>query len=124
MKTKNRQANVGLIKQRMTIKYYSLTSDGMGGNTQTWNTLATVWGNVSAFSGSESYEVGGLKGKVKYKIVTRYRDDFVSLGYSKATYDYLLRVQYDGRTFNVEYAQDKGEQHSYTELIAVEEVDA
>jgi len=62
-----------------------------------------------------------LKGKVKYKILTRYRDDFVSAGYDRATYDYLLRIQYDGRTFNVDYAQDKGEEHSYTELMAVED---
>ena len=124
MKTKNRQANVGLMKQRITFQYYSLTSDGMGGNTQDWNTLATVWANISAVSGSEAYEIGGLKGKVKYKILTRYRDDFVSLGYERATYDYLLRAQYDGRTFNIEYARDRGEAHSYTELVAVEDVNA
>lgn len=121
MKTKDRQANVGLFKQRLTIQYYSLSSDGMGGNTQTWNTLATVWGKVSATSGNESYEIGGLKGDVRYKILTRYRDDFVSAGYSRATYDYLLRVLYNGQTFNIEYAQDKGEQNTYTELIAVAE---
>jgi len=124
MKTKSRQANVGLMKQRVTFQYYSLTSDGMGGNTESWNTLVTVWCNVTAISGRESYEIGGLKGKVKYKIITRYRDDFVSAGYSQATYDYLLRAQYDGRTFNIEYAKDKGEEHSYTELIAVEDVNA
>ena len=56
--------------------------------------------------------------------MTRYRDDFVSAGYTQDTYDYLLRAQYDGRTFNIEYAKDKSEEHSYTELIAVEEVNA
>jgi SPP1 family predicted phage head-tail adaptor len=124
MKTKNRQSNVGLMKQRITFEYYSLTSDGMGGNSQTWNTLATVWANISAVSGREAYEIGGLKGKVQYRILTRYRDDFVSLGYSRESYDYLLRATYDGRTFNIEYAQDRGEEHSYTELIAVEDVNA
>lgn len=124
MKTKNRQSNVGLMKQRVTFQYYSLTSDGMGGNSQTWNNLATVWANISAISGREAYEIGGLKGLVRYKILTRYRDDFVSAGYDRSTYDYLLRMQYDGRTFNIEYAQDKGEEHSYTELMAVEEVNA
>ncbi len=121
MKTKSRKENVGLMKERITIQYYSLSSDGMGGNSQTWNTLATVWANVSALSGRESYEVGGLKGKVKYKITTRYRDDFVSAGYSKATYDYLLRVQYNGKLFNIEYAEDRQEHKTYTELIAVAE---
>jgi SPP1 family predicted phage head-tail adaptor len=124
MKTKDRQGNIGLMKQRVQFQYYSLTSDGMGGNTQEWNNLVTVWAKVAAFSGYESYEVGGLKGKVKYRITTRYRDDFISQGYSRATYDYLLRAIYDGRTFNIEYARDKGENQGYTELIAVEEIDA
>jgi len=119
MKTKNRKENIGLMREQITIEYYSLSSDGMGGNTQTWNTLATVWAKVSAISGRESYELGGLKGKTKYRITTRYRDDFVSAGYSKATYDYLLRIQYNGKILNIEYAEDRGENQSFTELIAV-----
>lgn len=111
-----------MMKQRFTVQYYSLTSDGMGGNTQDWNDLATVWGKIEAISGREAYEIGGLKGSVKYKIVTRYRDDFVSAGYDRSTYDFLLRIIYDGRTFNIEYAKDRGEEHTYTELYAVEEV--
>lgn len=122
MKTKHRSYNVGMMKQRFTIQYYSLSSDGMGGNTQTWNDLATVWGKISAVSGRESFEIGGLKGKVRYKIITRYRDDFVSAGYDRSTYDFLLRIQYDGRIFNIDYAQDRGEEQTYTELYAVEEV--
>ena len=118
MKTKSRQINIGMMKQRVTIQYYSLTSDGMGGNTRTWNTLGTVWANVMPLSGSEALEVGGLKGNTKYKIRTRYRDDFVSAGYSRDTYDHLLRLLYDGKTLNVEYAINASEDNAITEIIA------
>lgn len=118
MKTKSRQINIGMMKQRVTIQYYSLTSDGMGGNTRTWNTLGTVWANVMPLSGSEALEVGGLKGNTKYKIRTRYRDDFVSAGYSRDTYDHLLRLLYDGKTMNVEYAINASEDNAITEIIA------
>ena len=118
MKTKSRQINIGMMKQRVTIQYYSLTSDGMGGNTRTWNTLGTVWANVMPLSGSEALEVGGLKGNTKYKIRTRYRDDFVSAGYNKDTYDHLLRLLYDGKTLNVEYAINASEDNANTEIIA------
>lgn len=121
MKTKSRQINIGMMKQRVTIQYYSLTSDGMGGNTRTWNTLGTVWADVRPLSGSEALEVGGLKGKTKYKIKTRYRDDFVSAGYSRDTYDHLLRLQYDGKELNVEYAINSNEDNAVTELIAFAE---
>jgi SPP1 family predicted phage head-tail adaptor len=118
MKTKSRQINIGMMKQRVTIQYYSLSSDGMGGNTRTWNTLGTVWANVMPLSGSEALEVGGLKGNTKYKIRTRYRDDFVSAGYSRDTYDHLLRLLYDGKTMNVEYAINASEDNAITEIIA------
>ena len=122
MKTKSRQANIGLLKQRVTFQKYDLTSDGMGGNSQTWENVATVWASVSAVSGRESYEIGGLKDKVRYKIITRYRDDFVTNHGS--TYSFLLRAVYDGRYFNIEYARDRNEDKAYTELMAVEDVNA
>jgi len=59
-----------------------------------------------------------LKGKTKYRIKTRYRDDFVSAGYNKATYDHLLRLLFDGKELNVEYAINSGEDNAVTELIA------
>lgn len=145
MKTKSRQANIGLLKQRITFQKYDLTSDGMGGNSQTWENLVTVWGSVGAISGRESYQIGGLKDQVKYKIITRSRFDldpkrswssseeifstssevWSSNGTTfDATYNFLLRALYRGRYFNIEYARDRNEDRAYTELIAVEDVNA
>lgn len=145
MKTKSRQANIGLLKQRVTFQKYDLTSDGMGGNSQTWENLVTAWASVSAVSGRESYEIGGLKDKVKYKILTRTRLDLDSdriwnlseeifntstetwsstnINFD-STYNFLLRAIFKGRYFNIEYARDKGEDLAFTEMIAVEDVNA
>lgn len=99
----------------------------MGGNSQTWSNLVTVWGSVSAISGRESYQIGGLKDQVKYKIITRSRFDLDS-GSSEitfdSTYNFLLRALYRGRYFNIEYARDRNEDRAYTELIAVEDMNA
>ena len=121
MKTRSRQINIGMMKQRATIQYYSLSSDGMGGNTRTWNTLTTVWCNITPINGSEALEIGGLKGKTKYGIKTRYRDDFVSIGYDKDTYDHLLRVLYNGKELNIQYVIDSNEDNTITEMIAFAE---
>ena len=40
------------------------------------------------------------------------------------TYNFLMRAIYSGRTFNIEYARDRGEDRTYVELIAVEDVNA
>ena len=109
------------MKQRITFQYFSLSSDGMGGNTRTWNTLNNAWANVVPLSGSEAFEVGGLKGKTKYKILTRYRDDLVSQGYNQDTYDYLLRILYNGKFLNIQYVFNVGEDGALTELIAESE---
>jgi len=122
LKTRDRSYNVGLMKQRGTFEYYTTTTDSIGGTSQTWTTLASAWLDIKPQSGREALETGALRGNVKYKIVTRYRDDFVTAGYNRETYDYLLRLKYDGKIFNIEYAIDKGEEKTYTELIAVQEV--
>lgn len=145
MKTKSRQANIGLLKQRVTFQKFNLSSDGMGGNSQTWEDVDTVWASVSAVSGRESFEIGGLKDKVRYKILTRFRSDFNTGNIwstseelfststkvwnepvlaSESTYNFLLRALYNGRYFNIEYAQDRSEERAYSEMIAVEDVNA
>lgn len=121
MITKDQRANIGKMKQRGVFQYYTTTTDALGGTSPTWNTLATVWFNMRAMSGREALDIGAIKGNVTYKIITRYRDDFVAKGYDKATYDYNLRLVYNGKNFNIEYAIDRGEENSYTELIATAE---
>lgn len=124
MKTKTTTYNIGKMKQRLQFQYYSLSSDGMGGNTQTWNNLVSVWADVMPYSGKEEYELGGLKGKNLYKIVTRYRGDLISAGYTRGTYDYLLRILYDSKTLNVLSVKNLGEENTYVEILAEEEVNA
>ena len=111
------------MKQRGTFEYYTTATDDIGGTTQTWNTLATVWYNMSPMKGREAYEMGAIKGNVPVEITTRYRGDFVDAGYSRETYDYNLRlVDESGEVYNIEYAINKGREDSYTYLMAVREV--
>ena len=122
MKTKDRSYDVGSLKKRGTFEYYTTATDGLGGTSATWNTLDTVWIDIKPLSGSEAMNFDALKGNVKYRVITRYRGDFVSSGYDRATYDYDLRLKYNGNIYNIEYAIDVGEENTYTELIAYREV--
>lgn len=145
MKSKSRQANIGMFKQRVLYQKYELSSDGMGGNTQSWIDLKTAWANVIPLSGAESYEIDGLKGKTKYKIITRYRNDLdptdtwgaseevfsssVSVwdfgdGDRSDSYNFLLRAKYLDRTFNIEFTRDLDEEFRFVEMIAVEDINA
>ena len=140
MKTKSRRLNIGLMKQRIELQAYSLTADGLGGNTQTWNTLANIWANITPVNGTEALEIGGLKGKTKYKILTRYKLDLNendvwnlsnevwdnsnlewNVGAPDENIDPLMRIVYKGKYFNIQYAIDKGEEGALTEMMAIAE---
>jgi SPP1 family predicted phage head-tail adaptor len=99
------------MKQRIEIEDYTTTSDGMGGTTATWNTTATVWGNIMPVNGSEKWEVESLKGNISHVITIRFKEGL----------DNESRLKYDGRTFLVKYAIDKGEESYYMKLAVTEE---
>lgn len=117
MKTKSRRLNIGSMKQRVEVQSYSVVADGLGGNTRTWSTLSSVWANITPINGSESLEVGGLKSKTKFKILTRYK---LNLG-SDSFINPLMRIVYDGKNYNIQYAVNKGEEGAITEMVAIAE---
>ena len=45
------------LKHRITIQKPALSGDGMGGGTQTWTDIATVWGNVTTTTPSNTLNV-------------------------------------------------------------------
>ena len=59
------------LNQRANILAPTLTPDGGGGTTATWNTVATVWAKLEPLSGGETFAGQAPRSTVRYRITLR-----------------------------------------------------
>lgn len=100
----------GEMRHRITIQQRSLASDGIGGSTETWSTLATVWSKIEPMSAGQVAWASSLEHRVTHKITIRYRSDLTS----------DMRIQYGGRIFHVKGYRNLEERNLWTEINAEE----
>jgi SPP1 family predicted phage head-tail adaptor len=67
------EIHIGDLRTRLTLEAPSRTSDGGGGASVTWGTVATVWASVRPTGGGEGYALDRVAGRVTHEIVLRYR---------------------------------------------------
>lgn len=87
----------GELDQRVTFVRETKVSDGMGGNTVTWPTIATVWAKVRPMSGAEREHSDRLNAQANYLIVIRYRDDITENDIA----------EWKGQRFNIRFSKDE-----------------
>jgi SPP1 family predicted phage head-tail adaptor len=79
------------LKHRVVIQQRVLSADGAGGSTESWSSVATVWAELRARSGSERSFAGKLETRATHALTMRYRSGITS----------DMRVSYGGRQFNI-----------------------
>lgn len=79
------------LRHRITIEEPVLTPDGGGGFTKTWQTVATVWAEITPSRGRESFNHGVLEATGTHRIIIRYRDGITP----------VMRVVSGSRHFNI-----------------------
>ncbi len=67
--------SAGRLKDRITIRRATKVSDGKGGYTPTWSTVAEVWAEVVSQNGREAVIASTLQGISSYRITIRRRTD-------------------------------------------------
>ena len=65
--------SLGDLRHRLVLEEAQRVSDGAGGFTETWITLATVSAAIAPSGGSESVNSGRLAGRVSHQVTLRYR---------------------------------------------------
>ncbi len=65
----------GWLAHRVTLESADGTSDGAGGETVAWDTLATLWARIEPIGAGERVVAGHLSGVVTHRITFRHRDD-------------------------------------------------
>ena len=62
---------IGALRRRLTLETLERTSDGAGGGTDTWATVAVVWGAIHPRHGFERFDGGRVEGRVTHDIWIR-----------------------------------------------------
>lgn len=102
--------NVGKMRHRITIQQPSDTPDGIGGNTRTWTTFATVWASIEPLNAFQIFKAQHLEHRVTHKVMIRYLAGLTS----------DMRISYDSRIFGIEGIKDIDETKNYFELMVEE----
>ncbi|MDF1720520.1 MAG: phage head closure protein [Minwuia sp.] len=68
----------GAMDQRIRIEGQGNTSDGQGGFTRAWSTVATVWARVEPITAKEAVEAGRIEFSQRFRIMLRTRLDFTT----------------------------------------------
>ena len=102
----------GVLRHRITIQEKVQTSDGMGGYTESWQDLYSLWAAIWPVSGREYIASGRKEGEVTHRIHIRYRDGILP----------SHRVKYGSRIFDIRAVLNHEESNKYIDLMCIEKV--
>ena len=91
------------LNQRVAIQKMTRVSDGQGGWTTTWATIATVWAKIKPKGGREQYFGEAVREVVTHEICIRKRNDVTTadmrLLHGSVIYQLKGKIKYDARNF-------------------------
>ena len=68
-------AAIGRLRRRLVLEAPVASPDGLGGATQSFETVAALWGQVEWISGTEAWRQGRPEQSRNYRITMRWRSD-------------------------------------------------
>ena len=104
--------NIGNLRYKVDLQAPTRTSDGAGGYTEAFNTIAQIFADIRPQNALESYRQGMVQEKVPHKIFIRFRSDV------QANY----KILYDNRTFQIKGIKNMNERDRFLELLCEEGV--
>lgn len=93
----------GRLRTELALQQASLAADGMGGHTETWMTLATVFARIEPVSARSAFGADQANETVTHRITIRRRDDVRS----------GMRFTAPGRVFEITTVHDPDENGRY-----------
>ena len=106
--------NIGNLRYKVDLQAPTRTSDGAGGYTEAFNTIAQIFADIRPQNAIESYRQGQLQEKVTHKIYIRYRSD-IQTNY---------KIVYESRSFMIKGIKNMNERDRFLELHCEEGVAA
>jgi SPP1 family predicted phage head-tail adaptor len=101
----------GILNKRIDIQGITKTTDGMGGFTETYTTIASsVAAAIWPVSGKEQIQAGQNKMTITHRIRIRYRNNMKS----------AYRVKFGDRYFDIESIINPSERNELLEMLCKE----
>lgn len=69
-----REHGIGALRRRLVLEAPIPTPDGLGGTTQSFETVAAVWAQIEWLSGGERWRMGRAEQYATHRITMRWRD--------------------------------------------------
>lgn len=105
-KTFGRKNTVSRLRHRLALQQETVTPDGSGGYTQSWQNVADLWAEILPISGKERLFAGQMQAEISHKITIRFRTGIVA----------GMRLLYDSRAFNIRAILNPKENDEVLEL--------
>ena len=101
--------NSGMLREPVTFQRQTRTTDGAGGQTQTWATISgsPLRAYVTAASGSERYLHDRMEATVRLKLVTRYNSGLLESD----------RVLVRGKAHNIRFINNVEFRNQWLEIL-------
>lgn len=100
----------GKLRHQITIEREQSVSDGAGGSTITWSTVATPRAFIKPMSGGERLQAMRLEATVTHRIFIRYRSNLLTSD----------RINYNGRLMQIRALINLEERNRWIEIYADE----
>lgn len=101
---------LGTLNQRATIRARTLSPDGGGGYTESWDVVATVWARLDPVTGSDGVAADHLESRVRHRLTLR-RNAALAAG---------QRAEIAGRLFRIRTLIDAGPPDPFVTLLCEE----
>ena len=102
----------GRLRHRVTFQTFTTVTDAGGGETKDWVDGDTVWAAIEPLSGSERIEAMQVSPSLSHRIRIRHRDGITA----------AVRLQHDGRTFDITAVFDPDGRRAELEILAEEKL--
>lgn len=104
------QLNAAELKHRIEFQKTTQTSDGAGGWTESWTTIATVWAKIEPVKSYERFIAMQTETYTTHKITCRYNANITT----------AKRALFNGRLFDVTGVINVEEDNSVLHIMATE----
>jgi SPP1 family predicted phage head-tail adaptor len=95
--------DAGRFTSELTLERLEPVADGIGGYTEEWREVATLWGRIEPVSDAARYFAGQPLPEITHRITLRFRDDIAG----------GMRLRKGGRVFTILTIHDPDESGRY-----------